>query len=814
MFDKNLAVSSLWISASAGTGKTKSLIDRILLLLLNGVSPSKILCLTYTKAAASEMLIRLSNELRKMSTMPDDELKVHLKLLGVDESASVIARSLHEKSAGISWVSIQTIHSFCFRLLERFPLETGLLPGIKLCDNYRWKQFIDESIRCALINGHASLKIVAEYTLDIFNLIKDNAMEISHFIDKTGNFREVYSAFFNVNPCWIDLSNEEIDLLLFDEIFLNNHRKIFADLAEVLSCGQVTDVKNAEILRKNSLKPSSNFVIVFLTKDGDIRKKMCTKKIDTDGFSERMYAIAQKAFDFLDAKKRVTSAKVNVAFFEVMSEIIDKFQELKALNHYLDFNDIILRAIDLLQNIDWVMYKIDSRIDHILIDEAQDTSSKQWEVIKIITEDFFSNYQSNRTIFVVGDEKQSIYSFQGADVKLFREMHDYFSENVRKCGQNFYDVPLNKSYRTTGNILAFVDEIFAEKFPGISHSTNRNPHTGVVKIIDLFEDDENESAGRKMSRYIADFIKRTIDNGIWVESRQRPAVEEDFLILFQRRNVKTMQHIINELKKEKIPVSGIDKILLNEELIVEDLIALAEFAVFPLDDLMCARVLKSPIVGISENDLMNICVNRKDEYLWNYICENYENLKNYVDMALHLSAYDFFMYALTDEIRKKFISRLGDQCIDTLHEFLNVVMNYERENTASLQSFLKWFRSFDHEVKRESFADKNAVRLMTVHASKGLQSPFVILADAHFIKNGTDKVLKTDTGLLLWDFSNDHRPKKIEELCAKQQESDDAEFYRLLYVAITRAEDFLYILGEKREKELSEKCWYKFVQET
>jgi ATP-dependent helicase/nuclease subunit A len=742
-------------------------------------------------------------------------LKKKLQLLGLDESSIKFAKSLYKKSADISWVSIQTIHSFCFQLLERFPMETGLLPGIKMCDDYKSKQLINNAIHHVLADNSSDWEVIAEYTLDIFNFVKDNEIKICRFVDQVGDLKKTYSTFFDVDPLLLDMSDEEIDDFLFQKFFQNNHREIFANLAEKLSLGGETDKEKSEILKENSLKPSSSFLLAFLTEKKVLRKKLCTTRITDPNIVTEMQATAKKALDFWETQKQIISAKVNVAFWNIIIKTVTRFRELKILNHCLNFNDIILRTIDLLQNLSWVMYKIDNNIDHILIDEAQDTAAEQWEVIRLITEEFFSHYQSNRTIFVVGDEKQSIYSFQGADVKLFRRMHDYFSENVKKCGQNFYDKPLNKSYRTTGNILAFIDKAFKEKFPGISHSTNRNQNSGTVEVVDLFDNDETESANKKLSRYIADFIKTTINTGVFVESRQRPAKAEDFLILFQRRNAETMQLIINALKTAEIPVGGIDKVLISEELIAEDLIALAEFAVFPLDDLMCARVLKSPIVGMTENDLMRACIDRQDKHLWDYVSKNYDikNLKNYIDKALQLSAYDFFMYVLTDGTKEKFIARLGERCIDILHEFLGLVMNYERENTASLQSFLKWFRLFasEHEIKRESFADKNVVRLMTAHASKGLQSPFVILADAHFIKTERNRILKTADGVLLWDFSENYQPQKVEQLRLDQNESDNAELYRLLYVAMTRAEDFLYILGEKHQNQLNSKCWYNFL---
>jgi ATP-dependent helicase/nuclease subunit A len=814
--------ASLWISASAGTGKTKSLIARIVALLLKGVPSSKILCLTYTKAAAAEMSSRLALSLQQLSQLSECNLKSELESLGCVDSYNQ-ARGLYEKSVVDSQVSIQTIHGFCFKLLEKFPLETGLYPGIKLCDTYQWKQLMNESIDYVLASGHANLEIISEYTLCISDILKDHLMDISHFIDKFGDFENLYAMFFNIDAKWMNLSNSEIDAVLFEKLFSGNHRKIFAELAEVLFSGGINDIKKAEILQKNAINPSAAFTGAFLT-EGHPFASPCSKQITVPNFSSRMCEITEKALDFLEFKKRIISAQANSAFFTIAREILCKFRELKASHHYLDFDDVILRATDLLKNVDWVMYKIDGGVDHLLIDEAQDTSPEQWEVIQLITGEFFSNYQSDKTILVVGDEKQSIYSFQGADVRLFDKMRSYFKVNTEHCGRKFHDVLLNKSYRTTGNILSFIDTVFSEKFTDISHITCRNPHTGVVEIVDLFENDRKKedadeikqlSAAEKLSSHIANLIEHAIKAGIFVESRNRTAQASDFLILFQRRNIDTMMYIIDALKEKGIPVTGVDKISLNDELVVEDLIALAEFAVFPLDDLMCARVLKSPFVDMTEDDLMKNCLARGDRCLWDYVKENLnlEHLQNYIDLSSRLSAYSFFMLTLQNEIREKFISRFGEKSLDVLNEFLALVMDYEKKNNPSVQGFLKWFRSFDHEIKRESFADKNAVRLMTVHASKGLQSPFVILADAHFINNKGEELLKTKEKLLFWNFSAKSRPSEVRQLLDNRRIERADENCRLLYVAMTRAEDFLYILGEKQKNSTNEKCWHSFVSQ-
>lgn len=830
--------ASLWISASAGTGKTKSLIDRILALLLNGVEPSKILCLTYTNAAAAEMLTRLAQYFHSFQRKSDQDLKDELEKLGFYKVSLDNVRSLYEKSMiSANWVQIKTIHSFCFNILEKFPLETGLLPKVKICDTYQMKCLIRESIQSVLSSKKLDLyfKHISIYTTDLSDIIEQYSVKITNFLSKFDNFEKLYSDFFKIKKHFLFLSEKEQNSILFDEIFLGEQSKIFLELSRILHNGSSEDIKKAEILLKNSTDLSDNFIKIFLTEKGTIRSRLCTKKLSDSHplLLSKMHEIALKTLEFCEQKKRYISANTNISLFYILKEIINNYNNLKIKKHFIDFNDIISMTSMLLQNIDWVMYKIDGGIEHILIDEAQDTSPEQWNIIKTITDEFFTNYQSEKTVFVVGDEKQSIYSFQGADILLFQKMHKYFKLRSERNGQKFYDVTLNKSYRTTGNILSFVDEVFVNSFPLIKHKTYRSKNSGFLEITDLFNDDEIDeaipwdacssikdfqSSGKKLANYIASLIHYIIDNKIFVESKNRSAIPSDFLILFQRRNIKSMKNIIKALKERKIPVTEIDRVLLKDELIVEDLIAFSDFSLLPLDDLACARILKSPIVGITEEELMNLCINRKEQNLWNYIlsddslCKKYElnKLVDIISNANNMSAYDYFMYALNNGIKEKFLSRLGKHCLDIVSEFLDVVLTYENENNASLQSFIQWFKSFEHEIKRDCSLNQNAVRLMTVHASKGLQSPFVIIADAHFFKISKEIILNTENGILIWNFCSETAPKNVLELIDIHSKQDIEESRRLLYVAMTRAEDFLYILGENKKN--IDNCWMNFIR--
>ncbi|MDR2794653.1 MAG: UvrD-helicase domain-containing protein [Holosporaceae bacterium] len=838
--------ASLWISASAGTGKTKSLIDRLLALLLNGVAPHKILCLTYTRAAAAEMLGRLGKYLYDLHHMPDNRLKNELENMGFSEIFFPIAKSLHEKSLNSSeWVQIKTIHSFCLDIIEKFPIETGLLPGVKLCDDHQRQQMLSE-VRATVLRdkkNHPLLELLSDYTNNVFGVIEQNIASITKQNWKMGNFPKLYADFFEVPPEDLTLNFRELDISLLNKIFSDQYAKIFGELAEILSTGKSTDIAKAENFKKSAKNSTTDFLDAIFTQELTVRDKLCTQDIAKrhPDFPHRLQKIVQQAQEFLEEKKKRVSAKVNAIFFSIAEQVIDGFKSRKQQNHYIDFDDVIAITANLLHNMEWVLYKTDGGVDHVLIDEAQDTSPAQWEIIKIITDEFFRNYGSSKTVFVVGDEKQSIYSFQGADFKLFQQMHEYFKKRSESNGQKFFDVVLKKSYRSTGNILSFVDDVFCAHFPNVEHESARSADDGLVEVIDLFENDQLEeektwkiikssdqpmTADKKLSMHVARLINDAIAKGVWVPSRGRSAKAADFLILFRRRDRKIMKSLSDALKEFNIPVTGIDKVLLKEELIVEDLVTLAEFAIFPWDDLACARVMKSPIVGMTEEDLQEACIRRGNAHLWDYLlkndifCDKYllPQLQKHLDNAFRLSVGDFFMTALTDTLRERFIARLGSKCLEVLYEFLNVVAEYESKNTASLQSFLEWFMCFEKEIKRESFGNENAVKLMTAHSSKGLQAPFVLLADCHFSKTKSDGILKTNDGLLLWDFPKDMdgkilRAKRVEQLRQEQSLLDVDESKRLLYVALTRAEDFLYILGQKDagNKKLSDACWYSIV---
>ena len=812
--------ASLWISASAGTGKTKNLIDRILALLLNGAEPSHILCLTYTKAAAGEMLDRLFGYLNRWHQLSDLEVISELQSIGFSEKHLPRVRELYKKSLESDWVNIRTIHSFGMNLLKKFPLETGLYPGAKLCDDNQKKQMREDAFTFVLNQKefHRDLKNIAQYTSSILDLIKDNTIiKVRKFFDKHGDYESIRNFFvneFEIDRNLLDLDQDEALQKIRTKVFGKDFQNHFAKIAEILSFGSKTDQDKANFLKKTAEFGGDDFISAVLTKELTPIKNLCTKKIETASLKSDLLDLQNKTLTYLDEKHKLIATKINISFFVVLNALIKKFIELKIEQHLIDYDDVIISTLELLQNnLSWVFYKIDKNINHILVDEAQDTSPEQWEIIRRLTSEFFAHEYSEKTVFVVGDEKQSIYSFQGANVELFEEMHEKFRCDSVNCKQKFYDVELNKSYRSDGNVLKFVDKVFENDFENVKHDTVKNSDAGVVEIVDLFEKSDDDSKS-ELAEYVANFIENSIRNHIAVKDGSRVARPEDFLILFRHRKIETMNLICDELKKRNIPVSGVDRVLLKDEIVVEDLIALAEFKTFPLNDLVCACVMKSPIVGMSEEDLMQICLARGDKNLWPYIleqediCEKYpiDNLQKYLD--LNLSVADFFHFVLVDGLREKFLNRLGEKCLTALDEFLAVCENYQQQYSPNLCNFLRWFEKNDQTIKKDFVGSGGEVRIMTVHASKGLQAPFVILADAHFEPKSSNSIVAADDGRIFWNFDRKMMTENLSEIINYNEKYRETEAKRLLYVALTRAESYLCILGKKGARSINKNCWY------
>jgi ATP-dependent helicase/nuclease subunit A len=516
----------------------------------------------------------------------------------------------------------------------------------------------------------------------------------------------------------------------------------------------------------------------------------------------------------------------------------------------LDYDDLIDTTINLLTDPDlaaWVLFKLDGGIDHILIDEAQDTNPAQWRVVQTLTQDFFRSDRPDRTLFVVGDSKQSIYSFQGANPEDFIDLRHYFARQSQAIGQTWRNVDLNVSFRSTPEVLHVVDRIFttaALKFQVLAennlvHTPFRNNHQGKVHLLpSVLKDESHEnpnlapwtlpterrqpsSVDQDCAEKLAQHIAGILASREVLPSTKQPIQPRDILILVRQRS-EFLKHLIRHLKKLNVPVAGTDRLILTDHIAVQDLLSLGQFLLQPQDNLSLATVLTSPLIGLTQDQLMSLSVNRQ-ESLWSALIYHghtpvygpaYQWLKVIMDQTDYLTPFDLYSFVLYQKDGKKnILSRLGHEAEDVLSSFIEVLANFDRTLPPSLELVIGELMAQDYELKRDS-ADSlhNEIRMMTIHGSKGLQAPVVILVEKFSSTSPQESVLwslNSDTPLLLARPSKNSDTDLTRDLKQRQDQADDAEDKRLLYVALTRPQDHLYVCGYGTKEDDS--SWYTLL---
>jgi ATP-dependent helicase/nuclease subunit A len=828
---------SAWVAASAGTGKTKVLTDRILNLLLQGFAPERILCLTFTKAAAAEMANRLTQRLARWAILPAVELSQELeKMLGAASSSpAILARARQLFTLVLDapgGMKIQTIHGFCQSVLSRFPLEAGIPPHFRILDDIQAEETLFEAQQATF----AKPKPLVERALALLNpYMGDNRFSaiLTDFYHSRARVASLLEAHENL---W-RYAGELFDFLEIDVSVEKLEDVLDPDLSERLKAEFVPLEEDFE-----------SYVTTYLTQKKEIRKKL---RADQHPQAERVYR-------FVRSLAALEIAQRTVASLVLFQEILSGYQDRKARRCVLDYDDLIQQTQKLLKQpgvASWVLYKLDGGIDHLLVDEAQDTNATQWDIIQRLTAEFFTVDKPYRTIFVVGDAKQSIYSFQGANPEDFLKLKAYFAHLSQKIGQDWRDVHLDLSYRSTAAVLTIVDEVFANhrNRKGVSfdeaeiihhvsreHSSEHLP--GLVELWPLIEGEkdaeedspegewrlplkrvEHRSPQSRLAAFLADQVEGWIASKGILPSTNQPIQPRDILILVRKRTTLG-QEIIRALKNRNIPVAGADRLVLTDHIAVMDLLALGQFVLLPENDLTLACVLRSPLVNMSEDDLFTLAHGREGT-LWASLSQKAQGnasfekahawLKSCLREADLSPVYEFYNWVLTEgEGRRNFLARLGQEVEDALEEFLTQALNYDQEHPGSLQGFVQFMHHQSQEIKRDS-ADTvhNQIRLMTVHGSKGLQAPIVILPDA--ADSGKEK-----GELLLWgDNLVMVRPTQLqdtEKTCSlknKREEEIAEEKRRLLYVALTRAQDRFYVGGWTSGKDIAQDCWYRIIQE-
>lgn len=853
---------SAWVEASAGTGKTKVLSDRVVRLLLEGVAPSKILCLTYTKAAAVEMKTRISDRLSKWAVMDEkeliqklDELYYGQHILNKRPDLPAMARKLFAKVLDASDpLRVETIHAFCTEILKKFPLEAGVSPYFEVADEQTTgemlKHISDKLL--AVIEENSDADII-DATLYLTSHIK--ALKWTEFLRTLVNNRQSFLGIFEI---FGDI--ESFKTALRKKLKLDDaptKEKYIQKFWEGTNKDNLKACARALIEGKNENDRKRGQFLIDMLENFDFeayRKVLSAAKLacvdvirkhpEVEGILD---AEKLRLFNVCEQLKSIEVYESTSAVAAVALKLIEDYAAYKRERSCMDFDDLIMTTYRLLQKKDvsaWVLYKLDNGIDHILIDEAQDTSPLPWQIIDCLLSEFFSGLgqkSKKRTLFVVGDRKQSIFGFQGADPKRFDEMHKKYRQIIQQ--QDFRDVRLQVSFRSTKAVLDTVNKLFSldEAKEGVCDEENKVEHLafrlgegGLVELWPLTEPDEkpenvwcepvnleNEiSSETKLAFKIARKIKNMVASGEILESKGRPIQYSDFMVLVRKRE-PFMEEFVRAAKKLDVNVTGVDRLHLKDELAVEDLCALGRFLLLPHDDLSLACVLRSPLYNLSEEDLFELCFDRGEKTLWQRLKESGKHEKQKQELSSLLAAASlmrpfelFDMVLNTFEGKKRFYERLGPEAKDALDEFMNLTLKFETSHVPNLQNFMTWLEGNDVEIKRElEQATENAVRLMTVHKSKGLQAPIVILPDTtRSVDNKREQGLIFDDEVFYFPLAAENYNENCMVAHDKRVKKEKDESHRLLYVAATRAEDRLYVAGTKKAKKTGENNWHELFE--
>lgn len=854
--------ASTWLSANAGSGKTKVLIDRVARLLLSGVAPQHILCLTYTKAAAAEMQNRLFKRLGAWAMMPDEALLQDLSALGDAKAlpqhlpkARQLFASAIDTPGGLR---IQTIHSFCAMLLRRYPLEAGVSPQFAELDDRAGRLLRDAIVQdmADRLAPGAVADVALAYTGEDFGKLMDQIAQHRSAFASPMTLAGARAAF--------DVPLGETAETLVARVFLGDEDVWLPQVVARMATGKLTDVKNAQKLHALLLaKPdmaSLEGLEDLLLLGADSKTAPFAAKIGTfptkdvgialghtldllHGFMRRVEATRPK-------RTALRAAEKTAALHAFAAVFLPEYDRRKAQRGWLDFDDLITRTRDLLATspvAQWVLFRLDGGIAHILVDEAQDTSPDQWQVIERLAAEFTAGigaHSGPRTIFVVGDKKQSIYSFQGADVAVFDRKKSDFAARLAQAGSSLVDLDLEYSFRSSPVILRLVDLTFDERRKvalggDMRHLAFRDGMPGRVELWpvvppgEIKKDTEWENPVNlitdqhhsvRLAQKIAAQIKAMIDRGDQIPVKGsdpvevRPVHAGDFLILVQRRSAIFSQ-IIRACKQLKLPIAGADRLKLAAELAVKDVASLLAFLSTPEDDLSLATLLRSPLCGWSERQLYQVAHGRRG-YLWQSLRAKADqfpetmvmlnDLRNQTDF---LRPFDLIERALTrHDGRRRLLARLGPEAEDGIDELLTQALNYERNDVPSLTGFLSWLETDDVDVKRQMESEGRKIRVMTVHGAKGLESPIVILPETADRKTTDhDEIYRLGSqGPAIWKTAKSESPAVTETERTDREVRRAAESLRLLYVAMTRAQSILMVAaaGEVTKPD----AWYAIIQ--
>jgi ATP-dependent helicase/nuclease subunit A len=881
---------SVWVSANAGAGKTHVLTQRVIRLMIGEAGrgradPAAIVCITYTKAAAAQMRDRLFRQLGQWALSTDEALQADIeKMIGRRLEAAhlpavrqLFARALDTPGG----LRIQTIHSFCEAILRRFPAEARVLPGFRVVEDDEVgalkRAVLDDMARAAGAFGNSVTPVDMAFR-DLYRLIgsdTDRDQLISELIENADALEAVRRACGDEDGLEMAIRQalglpdgtpndwREATLAGLDRDFLERldrlrgtakgkHGDRVAAAVHALE-GRGTVAERVDLLMEAWLLKGGK--LPKLQTNNDIRALVPDYMEGGEAICEALHTLHRQ----LAAQDRL---RVTRALYILAGEIDRRFARQKRARNLLDFTDLIRRTVSLFKDVSgaWILFKLDQGIEHLLLDEAQDTSRPQWEMVEELIEEFFAAEGTAKTLFVVGDMKQSIYAFQGADATLFREQRLVIGERIERVAP-YRDVPLTLSFRTAQPILDFVDRLFVGSAgegvvdgDELTHVTAKTGAFGSVELWPLFVKEATEKVPwdapvdevgpRAPEARLAAAICTEIERLLSMTPRPGEAkiMADDIMILCQRRNTQ-FREIVRQLSQRGIANAGTDRVKLKDDVAVRDLLALLRFAVNTRDDLSLAEVLKSPLFGWSDADLMEVAWDRKGVPLWTALRRR-SLMSDVVGARAAVAVGELhrvlrvgytrgpfaFLSSVLEEGEAcgwhRFRARLGRQCDEALEELLAEALAFEGRELRTLQGFLQRLERLDTDIKKEGDQSATGVRTMTVHGAKGLEARVVFLADAAYRKERfTTPLLHVDRVLADW-------PVPVSTLGgagldgallgaarARAVTAEGDEYRRRLYVAATRAEERLYICGTEttvakpdaapKAKTPQEASWYE-----
>ena len=879
--------ASSFVSANAGSGKTHVLVQRVIRLLLSDVPPEKILCITFTKAAAANMAERVFSTLGHWVTLDDAALDAAIRESGIPHPSARLRKSARKLFACAletpGGLKVQTIHALCTRLLQQFPFEANVPARFAVLDDRDQNEmmeranlgvFLEASRNPESATGRALMTAMANAADVTFkDVIREACLSRDHFMawtDAAGSAQAAaaqISAALGVDP---DDRIEDLEREILDGPNLPRSR--WQEIARVLDTGSKTDQGQAAQLRAaltfSGAAQVDEYLCVFLTDtDRTPRKSVVTKNFSRDNpvVGRLFESEADRLAPLIEKRRAITARDRTEALLHIATAAAANYRREKQERGLLDYDDLIDKTLAMLDRVSsgWVHYKLDRGVDHVLIDEAQDTSPRQWEIVAHIISEFTSGAGARdgvvRTVFAVGDEKQSIFSFQGAAPREFDLRRRALKKKFEDAGLKFDPVSFTYSFRSGPAILHAVDHVFRERdiFRSIHsvetgypiHHALEDAGPGVIDLWELAEADDRQdiegwrapfdgvsatSPEVKLARRIQAEIKTLVDSGTMTGSKndRRRLRYGDMLVLVRRRG-NAFDAVIQALKHASIPVAGADRLKLTEHIAIIDLMNLADALLLPQDDLALAVALKSPLFGLTDDDLFKVAWQRKGslrealsaraaadgrlrDALW--------RLEQCERRFASETPFAFYAWLLGgDGGRARMLRRLGHEANDALDEFLELALNYERKAPASLQGFMAWLRAADTEVKRDMEISRDEVRVMTVHGAKGLEASVVFLVDTTTSPSDTQRLKLINLpqgnagphapGVVVWAGKKAEDPAAIIAARAAMIGDTEDEYRRLLYVAMTRAADRLIVGGcmPGNMKNVRPLSWYDLI---